>query len=756
MAKLKYYKYIESHGFQWALGIYQETEEELTAVEIGPVLQGLRLVMQGEQADVDTPIVKTSIELVFVDAPDLDEEKKCGYWEEFYTSSATEYVVVLRKANLDGTGWTDEWMGYITPDSFSEDLRYRGSVSIIARDGLGALQDFEFTTSRKEGNLISLEEILQEAWQVLPMKAKLDYMPQKNQSLEPIEQNGPYLTRSALFNVSAFRGKTWWEVVESVLYATGMVLRYEGGNTFRLRSIRQLGLDTTGYWWNTPVLDAQFCGYGHRELSPAAKSIKDEVSFEIEENIIDAYTAAEDYGEKTSYTYGENARRSMPVYSITSGLFGGTTKQQTTMLNPFAYNTMAGYSWGKGGRIQDPNILYIGANLVGRKGEYPSFKIQGLPAGSYKISMEINKAIAFYQSGFEQRIGYAYYDEPSWGFRYKAMFVKNDGTGGYTLIGTPEKSRWDEVIDTTVGHELSGNEFPYEVESEVLVTDGPGTLTVTLLGASLPEYPKNGAYGGYLGIANLKVKSIDNGQEPIMKELRITTEYNSKNNVVLTRSPELGINLSKTITPQMIRNALYVGDKYSPKGSDMWAFHRGDAWVPLSILIHQQTLAFHAKPNNILTGELRDAGGTFPDFRSIWRWNGKDHLLISGTLNILTGRMESAMLREFQRYDRMWETWIENEVEEIGSAAGRVIFYVHSAKTLQASDVTIELSWLTLEGVTEIQDGIFEVAFSVMSNGLDVDRQAIVQVDTAYAKIIQKKEVVVVRDYSEDYGSDYQ
>jgi hypothetical protein len=118
--------------------------------------------------------------------------------------------------------------------------------------------------------------------------------------------------------------------------------------------------------------------------------------------------------------------------------------------------------------------------------------------------------------------------------------------------------------------------------------------------------------------------------------------------------------------------------------------------------------------------------------------------------------MESAMLREFQRYDRMWETWIENEVEEIGSAAGRVIFYVHSAKTLQASDVTIELSWLTLEGVTEIQDGIFEVAFSVMSNGLDVDRQAIVQVDTAYAKIIQKKEVVVVRDYSEDYGSDYQ
>ena len=45
--------------------------------EIGSVLQGLRLYVQGDQADIDTPIVKTSLEMTFVDAPDLEADRKC-------------------------------------------------------------------------------------------------------------------------------------------------------------------------------------------------------------------------------------------------------------------------------------------------------------------------------------------------------------------------------------------------------------------------------------------------------------------------------------------------------------------------------------------------------------------------------------------------------------------------------------------------------------------------------------------------------
>ena len=67
---------------------------------------------------------------------------------KFYTSSATEYRVRLMK---DGAV---EWTGYVTPDSFSESLQYRGSVTIIARDNLGALQDFEYDATSTTSGMI--------------------------------------------------------------------------------------------------------------------------------------------------------------------------------------------------------------------------------------------------------------------------------------------------------------------------------------------------------------------------------------------------------------------------------------------------------------------------------------------------------------------------------------------------------------------------------------------------------------------------
>ena len=161
--QLKYYKEIESHGHLWRVEFLQETEDVLTPMEIGPVLQSLRLVLQGDQADIDTPIVKTSLEMSFIDAPDLDDDRKCGYWEEFYTSSSTEYMVCLYK---DGE---KEWSGYVTPDSFAEDLRYRGSVSIIVRDGLGALQDYMCLPVGDENGMITFRELISQSWNVLPM-----------------------------------------------------------------------------------------------------------------------------------------------------------------------------------------------------------------------------------------------------------------------------------------------------------------------------------------------------------------------------------------------------------------------------------------------------------------------------------------------------------------------------------------------------------------------------------------------------------
>ena len=156
---LRYYKELtHADGTVIRLEIHKK-DSTASSVEIGAVLQGLSLEIQGQQDEIDAPIVKTSLEMVFVDAPDLEEERKCGYWEEFYTSSATEYKVMLIKDEVI------EWTGYGTPDSFSESLQYRGSVTIIARDNLGALQDFEYDAIGDETGLITLHQVLDIALQ---------------------------------------------------------------------------------------------------------------------------------------------------------------------------------------------------------------------------------------------------------------------------------------------------------------------------------------------------------------------------------------------------------------------------------------------------------------------------------------------------------------------------------------------------------------------------------------------------------------
>lgn len=744
----KYYKEIESHGHLWRLEILQDTENTLAPVEIGPVLQGLRLVMQGDQADIDTPIVKTSMEMTFVDAPDLEDNRKCGYWEEFYTSSATEYVVLLLK---DGV---HEWVGYITPDSFSEDLRYRGSVTIIARDGLGALQDYDFDAAGDSNGLITLYEIINKAWSVLPILSNWDSLSTERQSYLPYSVDGYSYIFAAKFNISALRGKTWWEVLEEALYATGMVLRFEGKKTFRVRALRQIGLNTSGYWMDNKILDVQFRAYGHRDLSPAVKNIKEEAVFDIQDNIIDSYTPGDAYGEQTTYTYGSSVSTqpnlTMPVHVITKGLFEGMAAENTIALNAFAYPAERGRNYGPGGEIHNPEILYIAANLVGGTFELAARKIAFdiyVPAGSYKISFDVNKAVALYQNG--TTIGYA--DNISWWrYGYEAVFTGDDGSVK-TLnnrSGTSTKEpEWQDGASSSGYHSISGDSFPVRVESPILQTAIGGTLTVRLRPADLP-YSAN---GGYVGIANLALHAVDNAGHSIMETLRITTNYNSKNNIVLTRSPKFAPNPSTILAPRQIENNIYVGAD-EPIGSEQWVFKDDDTPQPLAVLIHQQMLAYYSKPNNMLTGELRDKEGIFPDFTSLWRWSGVYHLLTSGTLNILTGAIENATLREFKRYDHMWETWVEQENYEIDYSHSRsIILRVHTNKALTKTDVKNVPLWVTVTTVVEREPGLYYVLLSFDENDISYSRNALLKIDGAYVRIIQR----AAGDYGIDYGKDY-
>ena len=752
MHRLKYFKEIESYGHLWRVEILQDTEQELTPIEIGPVLQSLRLQVQGDQADIDTAIVKTSLELTFVDAPDLEAERKCGYWEEFYTSSSTEYMIALYK---DGER---EWTGYVTPDSFEEDLTYRGSVTIIARDNLGHLQDFTFDAPGKDG-LISLHDIVEAASKVVNFSMSIyDDISLHHvwpYSADDVDQR--YLYTAAQFSTAALAEKNWWEALEDSLHSCGVVLRYIGKNKYVVTPIRNVGLGGRDWWPNVPRKEAAFISYARRSLSPAAKKIVDEVSFEIEDNIGYYILNKDDYGEASSYQFmpvphlDQSEIISMPIHPVIGGGWDARNANNSLFLNANAFEAKLEHRFGKGGDIRDFRNVYLASNIVysDRNNRTASFS-QLVKPGKYQIKYHVFGIAALYDNN--TAIGYintaAFIDS----YKLLIQFFGDDGSvwSFKHKYGTYEYEWVEEDITEGISIGKPGEHTGESPEFDISVE---GRLVCSFSNISIIDNAANKqSQGMYLGINNIELNIIDNNDKPVMEHLKIVTEYNDNNNITITRSPKFAANPSEIVSFRVVRNGIYVEDQYGwPIGSEKWAWYKGSALQPLSVLIHQELLAYYARPMDVLSGTLIDKDENDLRFDCLYNWQGKEFVLQSGTLNILTAQMEGAVLRELVRYDRLWETWTRDEDIEIDYVANdSVVIKTHSNKAITKADVTDLPGWLSVRFVVK-NEGAYDVVIKASANITGEPREAYFKIDTALVKIAQR----AAGDYSADYSKDY-
>ena len=112
--------------------------------------------------------------------------------------------------------------------------------------------------------------------------------------------------------------------------------------------------------------------------------------------------------------------------------------------------------------------------------------------------------------------------------------------------------------------------------------------------------------------------------------------------------------------------------------------------------------------------------------------------------------MENAVLREFVRYDHMWETWVENEDVTVDYPQSVVEFIVHSDKDLDRESWSGFPEWITPIGDAASPDG-FVFSCQVSANRGRNYRSATLKIDTAVVRITQRS----AGDYSTDYGEDY-
>ena len=103
-------------------------------------LTALSIDMQGGQDSIDSAIIKTSLNVNIIDCSDIADTStmKYGDWTEFFTPDSTLYKFIVYQ---DGSA---RWSGYLTPDSYEEDLSFRNTISLTARDNIGHLADFVF------------------------------------------------------------------------------------------------------------------------------------------------------------------------------------------------------------------------------------------------------------------------------------------------------------------------------------------------------------------------------------------------------------------------------------------------------------------------------------------------------------------------------------------------------------------------------------------------------------------------------------
>lgn len=603
------------------------------AQEIGKVVQALKLEIQGTNNNIDSPIIKTSLTMSFVDAPDAPDAdtKKCGNWDEFYTASSTEWMVIL-KAKDRGGSFRSIWGGYVTPDSFQESLRYRGTVTIVARDNIGHLQDFPFNGSSNEDGMISLYYLINEAWSVIASPMTLDWRGQ-NDNMWWLRAED-VIAYDTYMNVSAFKDKTWYEAVESALYSYGLVLRYTGNNYFTISSLRSM--PAMGYEFEyevehrVPVFQAS----AERELTPAVKRIEETDKYELESasraemggSLI--FDESEDTASMiVTFLDKTTEARDIPVYRIENQENDGWGNDETTMfLNPDVY--------GSSNSSIETQLRKGVAVAASTDGNSSVWYAQTLFAEDIKLEVRFGNIVAIAGVNNSQLVPAGGPDS----FTF-AVSVEQNGITSYLA-----DSGWVNEI----------HKFTLELSSDSIGLNIPLSAFSGIVKVKIHIYQVGYSWSSNFSTPGLYaiIESLSFGQMlSLLEKNTVNTVYNQANNVILTREPKFAPALNETFLPQIIRNGIFrkSGNRYLPTPEWNWY---GSAPQQLAVYNHLQLLCFHAKPNNIIRGTIVDTDLT--RIRVIWSWEGAEHMLISGTFDFLAERIDGAVLREFTRYEDVW------------------------------------------------------------------------------------------------------
>lgn len=586
--KLKYYKVIPgvkmSSGSKanLTLNIY-EKDYTGTSKQIDALTS---LVLESDCQDAQSPIQKMILRIGLADRPEMPDtdSRKYGGWEEFFTPDATRYLVEIIVAG------SARWKGYITPDAWSETLDFHASVSITARDNIGHLEDFEFAS---DSELISVDEIIRSAMALIEPQFTVTYDYASDYTIE--SENGVSIT-DAYVNTSLFKGKSWYDVFESVLTSLGMCIRYVGWNQYFIGFLRYVSRYNGG-----TLVQNYLRGSATLMLSPAYKEIIEDDDYEFEEFGIPDFRnkiLENTSSEEITYKY----------YNMSQSVVSGTT---TITYESIFYNTIG---WSNG------SIHYLNGDVINSGLKFDRTKAALIPLtksatfnfgklNNLELSIDFSVILQAYGMLGSKTLKSSDVGSITFSYVISRRYTNDSGDEVTRYFNGSAWQSGLQYTEVSINPDLYG---PFTKDVSVNLPVDPAsnkgaTIFLTIYFKDVIVRYVNSidaSSGVYMAVDNLQISC------PIsyvkLESNKVTTANDSKYNVRKTFRPDIVAMSSTDVTVvnhTNYKNVLWL-NSYTPFPYNVrWRKDAEETYKPLPALMAMQMLCYGLRPMARIDGQ---------------------------------------------------------------------------------------------------------------------------------------------------------
>lgn len=729
------------HGIGVQLKIMQKELPESVSPRLIGSLTFINLDIQGSQNDVSTPIVKTSLSFGLVDAPDKSTSMtKCGGWEEFFTPDSTKYLVILSRQD-PGSGWYEDWRGYITPDSWKESLDYHGEITIVARDGLGFLQnrDFEWVCDNIKG-MAGISAIFNAYLQDIDFPMDWEY-PFDNTGTKDASHlkssSGTYLIDAGVF-VSHFFGETVLEVLEALLESVGYCFRFVGKAKWVVVPLKNLPLFDMMAKSDVPVKQIEFYG-GDRALDPAYRELIEKVSYEHEDEI--------ELPREIAFN-GSIVNYAGRYYEPGDGWKVFTGKERHGLTEKSWKKIMSwegdGFFNGSQGVQRETLTNQEGADYLETSLLMSADRTNADTSRFFRLMVNSTEGEWSFELGRPVELKTA---SSPWEFaRLKNYIYSAEIQVEYTDNKTGLRWYWNGanwVQHASTTHTMTiqiANDFKSAYELTFTlgdVSDDGGNLGGILRVYFLnwhtrgDDYPDNGSY---VPIRKVEFSPVS---KTVLKSDTVTTVNNSTYNAVKERKPKvapLSVDVPY-LNGYSYENALWDVDSYSrliPFAYKVfWSNEASTKAIPVAGQIHKQLLCYNAEPLSILNGDcfLVDKSEPWHPYQ-ILSYKGRQFIVQSCTYDVLEGRLTGAILHEFIWFDDLWD-----ESQSVGLSVSTELQRTVMERALaDALDISTEEAGTLIdsgESLTLTKEQLSKISLVAEENDVDVESTEIEKITVA-------------------------